>query len=128
MLKYIESLRTKPKHVRGAYAFWAAFLVTLCIALIWSSGISKRFGSEEAVIAEVPTPEVQSSLSRVFSEAKERLSASLAIFRTKTVYEKKEEIITNPTNTLDLEALFASSTEAKIKVKEQETTITPNLN
>ncbi len=128
MLKYIESLRTKPKHVRGAYAFWAAFLVTLCIALIWSSGVSKRFGSEEEIIAEVPSPEVQSSLSRVFADVRERLSASLALFRTKTIYEKKEEILTTPTNTLDLEALFASSTEARMKAKEQETTTSPNLN
>ena len=128
MLKYIESLRTKPKQVRSAYAFWTAFLVAVCIALIWSSGVSKRFSTQENVLTQAPPKEeVTSSLSRVLTDVKERLASSLALFRTKTIYQKEEEKIVIPTNTLDLEALFASSTQAKTKAKEQATT-TSTLN
>ncbi len=43
MLHKIEQLRKKPKHVRDRYAFWFAFLFTVCVAGVWATTLPARF-------------------------------------------------------------------------------------
>ena len=113
MLRKIESLRTKPLHVRNAYAFGFSFLITFCIATVWAVATINRFSpAEKEPIAQVETT---SSLSRSFTQLKESIGNMLTSLSATVVYTQKEEPIHPPSNTLNLEELYASSTKARME-------------
>lgn len=113
MLHKLESLRTKPLHVRNAYAFGFSFFITFCIAVVWAVATINRFSPTEKVpIAQVETT---SSLSRSFTQLKESIGNKIHSMRATVVYVQKEEPLKQPSNTLNLEALYASSTKARME-------------
>lgn len=120
MLDKIEKLREKPKQVRTAYAFWISFGVTLCIALVWGYSLSKRIKGEVASETTVEQKEVRSSLSRFFDATGERFGIMMSSFKKETTYQKEENAVVTPSNTLDLNAMVASSSYQKQKEKMQE--------
>lgn len=109
MLDKIEALRERPRQVRTAYAFWISFGITLCIALVWGYSFSNRINANTTPTVTIEQKEVQSSLSRFFDSTKERLSTLMASFKKETVYEEDTDTILTPSNTLDLNAMVASS-------------------
>lgn len=122
ILDKIENLRVQPKHVRNWYAFVGAFIVTLCIALVWGFVMLQNVtNSDEEVVVQ---KEVPSSLSRAFADLKQFVGESIASMRTTTEYIKKEEPVVAPQNKLDLDALFASSTKERMQKQLQEGTST----
>ena len=120
MLDKIEALRERPKHIRTAYAFWVSFGITLCIAFVWGYSFSKRINGNSEPEVVVAQKEVPSSLSRFFDATKERVGTLMASFKTETTYQHKEKETTTASNTLDLNAMVASSSYQKQKEKMQE--------
>jgi len=113
MLRHIESLRTKPLHVRNAYAFGFSFLITLCIASVWAVTTINRFSpNEHEIVSQVETT---SSLSRSFTQLKESIGDMVTSMRATVVYTQKEEPSKPVSNTLNLEELYASSTKARME-------------
>ncbi len=120
MLDKIEALRERPKQVRTAYAFWISFGITLCIALVWGYSFSKRINGDVQPEVIVEQKDVPSSLSRFLDTTGERVGAMIASFKKETVYQKEENTVVTPSNTLDLNAMVASSSMKKQKEKMQE--------
>lgn len=120
MLDKIEALRERPKQVRTAYAFWISFGITLCIALVWGYSFSKRINDDVQPELVIQQEDVPSSLSRFLDTAGERVRTMIASFKKETVYQKEENAVVTPTNTLDLNAMVASSSMKKQKEKMQE--------
>lgn len=112
MLKKIESLRQKPKHTRNAYAFWVALLVTLVIALLWSTSLSVTLSSTSKTnsVEQTESTKQESSFFHTLEELKKSMVSTFTDMRTSTQYVRKE----NPKeqvdqNTLDLQKIYDES-------------------
>lgn len=117
MLDKIESLRTKPKQVKNQYAFWIAFTVTALIALAWAFTLPGRFRNELVLPQEHENE--PGSFKMTLTDILSNIKASFTQMHTTVEYVKDG----NPkadtdANTLDLDALYASSSS------EQDTSLT----
>ncbi len=112
MLKKIESIRKKPKHIRNAYAFWVALAVTLIIALFWFTTLPATFSNTPATSTteQIEAIGQESSFFHTLGELKGSLSGMFTNLRTNTEYvrETKPEEAVNP-NVLDLKKIYEES-------------------
>lgn len=112
MLKKIESLREKPKHIRNAYAFWCALAVTLIIALFWSTTLPATLSNTKATSTaeQIKSTEQESSFFHTLGEIKASLIGMFTNLRTNTEYvqETKPEEAIDP-NILDLKKIYEGS-------------------
>ncbi len=113
MLKKIESLRTKPKHIRNRYAFWLALSVTLSIALVWGAHVPSRFIGEEAAVVVV-ADQSGSSFVRTFGKIIADFKTTMQSVQGAVEYEQDPPVHEAvATKKIDLDALVASSTHNK---------------
>jgi hypothetical protein len=103
MLKKIEALRKAPKHVRTAYAFWIALIVTFVLLVLWGSTLPARFSQEK----QAETPLVTDDLQTFSSTVRSVFYGALEQFGTK----KDVDPSNTETNRVDFVELLASSTE-----------------
>lgn len=108
MLKKIESLRKQPKHVRNRYAFWIALLVTLVIVTFWTTTLPARFSSENTMAEQ----DSEGGLSQDLGEISVRFKEMMGNMWSSVEYVQETEE-PSPSNLLDLDALLASSSQAK---------------
>jgi hypothetical protein len=110
MLKKIESLRQRPKHIRNAYAFWIALAVTLLIAFLWSTTLPAKFSNTNATSSAALNEEQGSSFFHTLAELKDGVIKTFANMRTTTQYvrEAKPEEVVDP-NVIDLKKIYEES-------------------
>jgi hypothetical protein len=110
MLKKIESLRERPKHIRNAYAFWISLSVTLLIAFLWSTTLPAKFSGTVTSTSSAQTVEQGSSFFHTLGELKDSVITTFANMRTTTQYvrEAKPEEQVDP-NVLDLKKIYEES-------------------
>jgi hypothetical protein len=123
ILRKIEALRLQPKYIRVRYAFTLSFLITFCIGVVWSYALFVKLNpaQEETVVVE----DVPSSLSRFLGNLRDSLYGTTLLFKPTTEYVREEEKKPQ-TPTLDLDALFASSTVNAPQLEKQTGTSTNN--
>ena len=116
LLEKIKSIRSKPPHVRNWYAFVCATLITSCIAGVW---VYPTIGLFSHTQEQVPSPqkEVPSSLSRTLGEFGRYAREFVASMKTSIEYVKTDTTQNRNTPTLDLDALYASSTKADMEAQ-----------
>ena len=120
MLDKIETLRTRPKHVRNQYAFWIALSLTAAIAFFWVLSLPSRFAS--AIPQDVGHTDQAGIFSRNITSIKESLVELFTSFNTHANYTKP---VATPKR-VDLNALIASSSiEEATNTQEMAATSTP---
>lgn len=113
MLRKIEALRKQPKHVRNRYAFWIALCATGVIALVWSLSLPARFADESTAKVASDSGEV-GTFKRTLQKIGALTVENLKQMRASIEYTKEDQgVSTTSVETIDLDALFASSTAQK---------------
>lgn len=115
MLNKIEAMRKKPKHVRNRHAFWIALCVTLLIALFWITTLPARFAPPQETGEIEQAREEMGNFSRSAKELFSRAFSAVASLRS--TLEDTQETATSSRQTLDLDALVASSTTSSMQPK-----------
>ncbi len=113
MLEHLESIRNKPKHVRGQYAFWSSLILTVLIVSVWGLFQRDRFSSGDAEAQEI-LQETESSFFGELGEIFGGVRAIPSMFKGRVEYSKEEVKIVAP-KTIDLDAMVASSTRAEFE-------------
>lgn len=88
LLKFLDKLRTKPKHVRDQYALAFACMFTLLIGGVWSTTLPSRLSSASSV-ANVSATTNAAPFSNLVNQLKSQFSDSL---------DKKPEQIASSTS------------------------------
>ncbi len=113
MLKKIESLREKPKHVRNQYAFYGAFVVTGLILALWVVSVPSRFQTPEEMAEDVSNDE--GGFTRAFDDIKSNFVASVGSLQDDIPEEflatTTEDVEPDERYTIDIGAMFATSSE-----------------
>lgn len=79
MLKKIESLRKKPRHVRNRYAFWTALIFTLILGVVWGTTLPARF---TYTTENATNPESLGDFNDALGGISTNLSETLSTIRT----------------------------------------------
>ena len=116
LLEKIENIRNKPLHIRNQYAFFSALLITVCIAVVWGY-ITFNTVVHTTTEEVVKKDDVPSSLSRTLGEIKIHIQQSIASMRTSVQYVKTQSDDQDAPKLLDLDALYASSSKAKMEAE-----------
>lgn len=105
MLKKIESLRKKPKHVRNQYAFWIAFIFTSFVVIVWVVSLPEKFSinsersdedSEELSKFMDMFGNIQNDVSDTFKDIQEQTKELQAVSEaTSTEMEKSSDTLSN---------------------------------
>ena len=112
MLKKIESLRKRPKHVRNQYAFYGAVLVTGIIIVFWVVSIPAKFQQVEVVQDDSDS---DGGFARAFQDLKSNFATVVETTKTEvidtiSVATSTEEAGADTRYTIDIEAMFATTT------------------
>ncbi len=104
LFKFLDHIRSKPKHVREQYALGIAIFCTMAIGGVWSLSLPSRFASESQVAA-VGSTTTPAPFSNFFSQLKAQF----------TSVKKGIDELKVATSTIPL--TVASSTEAALEMQ-----------
>ncbi len=97
--QYIDTLRTKPKHVRSRVSAIGAGVCTGIIALVWITTLpSSLNNSDQRAVADAESPSMWQQISGEF--------AGIAnVFRATETESESDELMPAKNNTIDLNAI-----------------------
>ncbi len=104
LFKFLDQIRSKPKHVREQYALGIAVFCTVAIGGVWSLSLPARFASETQV-AGAATSSNTAPFSNFFTQLKQQFTSV-----KQEVEELKIASTTGPVS-------VASSTEAALEMQ-----------
>ncbi len=131
LFKFLDTIRSKPKHVRDQYAFGIAVAFTLVIGGVWSLSLPSRFAGGSQVAALASTTNA-APFSNFFTQLKHQFSGvKKAIDELPKSTSTPSSIASTTQAALELkiseenkEQIKASSTETKIEFGTKATTST----
>lgn len=104
LFKILDSVRSKPKHIRDQYAFGIAVFCTLAIGGVWSLSLPSRFVGESQVAALASTTNA-APFANFFTQLKNQF------------VDAKNSIESMPQATSTAPLSTASSTEAALNLQ-----------
>lgn len=121
LFKFLDTVRSKPKHIRDQYAFGIAIFCTLAIGGVWSLSLPARFAGDSNVASVVnstnaaPFANLFTQLKNQFSGVAETISESLPATTTPdSIASTTQAALDLQLSTENKDQLRASSTGTKI--------------
>jgi hypothetical protein len=103
LFKFLDTVRSKPKHVRDQYAFGIAIAFTLVVGGVWSLSLPSRFAGGTQVAALASTTNA-APFANFFTQLKHQFSG------VKSAIDELPKSTSTPSS-------IASTTEAALELK-----------